>query len=486
MLLWAATLLAQQPDPEEIRILRLPYDPGSRHTFRVETSLVEAGVLVRNFRGDIVTGLNKDDFEIYDAGKRKNVEYFATVPGAPSEDDGLPRRFVAFVFDDTSRRFVGDLIYAKESAKRFVSKGLAPGDVVSVFTFSGRQVLPFTRDPQSIIAALDRVTLRSFAHIVPAQIIADVVSYMSRMPGQRIMVLCSSMFYAQRFDQESIISRAIRGGVIINGIAAQGVSAMSIRGDPSLEAMPYVAESTGGVYFTRNNDLVLGFKTTAAPPELGYILGFYPDDVRDGHYHRLTVKVRSTAARSVQARPGYFAPKKETERPIDRAFASAEDLNQIPGVRIVTLPGTDSIQDEIASIKVVAHFDAKDALFRRQYDRHVQNFRFVAALLDQQGSPVTGAEGIIELALKEDTYTSLKDGLNVILELQAPIGSYYLRAVIQEGLQGKMTAVRLPIRLPSNDGLDLLSVSTGVSQQIQEFAADRRRFRCFAAVVSSR
>jgi hypothetical protein len=54
----------------------------------------------------------------------------------------------------------------------------------------------------------------------------------------------------------------------------------------------------------------------------------------------------------------------------------------------------------------------------------------------------------VELALKAATYDALSpDGLNIVLPLQASAGSYTLRAVVQEAIEGKMSASSMPIEM---------------------------------------
>src|SRR5450759_903318 len=71
----------------------------------------------------------------------------------------------------------------------------------------------------------------------------------------------------------------------------------------------YLAQSTGGRFFHNSNDLNQGFKELAALPEITYVLGFAPDPVPDGKYHKLSVRLTDANRYSVQARSGYFAIK---------------------------------------------------------------------------------------------------------------------------------------------------------------------------------
>src|SRR5271163_4440578 len=70
-----------------------------------------------------------------------------------------------------------------------------------------------------------------------------------------------------------------------------------------------LADGTGGVYFHNNNDLGLGFRRVASPPEFVYILGFSPrNEKMDGSFHTLRVTLRNSKDLTLQARQGYYAP----------------------------------------------------------------------------------------------------------------------------------------------------------------------------------
>ena len=74
-----------------------------------------------------------------------------------------------------------------------------------------------------------------------------------------------------------------------------------------------LADGTGGTYFHNSNDLQGGLQQLMAGPEYVYVLEFSLADVkRDESYHALSVKVNRSGV-NVQARRGYFAPKKSKE-----------------------------------------------------------------------------------------------------------------------------------------------------------------------------
>jgi VWFA-related protein len=77
------------------------------------------------------------------------------------------------------------------------------------------------------------------------------------------------------------------------------------------DVMSELADGTGGTYFHNSNDLEGGLRSLAAAPEYVYLLELSLEKVKqDGSYHRLKIKVDRDGVR-LQARRGYFAPKKD-------------------------------------------------------------------------------------------------------------------------------------------------------------------------------
>lgn len=166
--------------------------------------------------------------------------------------------------------------------------------------------------------------------------IGAVVRAMSKLPGQRILILLSPGFLSLAPDaiafKSEILNEAAGANVVINALdvrglyvgnldASQGESAAlsqtigqtssdHLAGMQASEnAMAELANGTGGTFFHNSNDLLGGMRSLAAAPEYVYLLGISLNDVKaNGTFHQLKVKVNKRDV-DVQARRGYFAPK---------------------------------------------------------------------------------------------------------------------------------------------------------------------------------
>jgi VWFA-related protein len=184
-----AIILFAQPGipPDELQMHSSPYWPPSQPALKVETRLVEVGVVVRDNSGRTIAGLTRDNFEISDSGKKREITAFsaetrtapvapanaeaatspATAPPAPPSVPQRPPRFLGLVFDDLNMT-AADLPRVRIAAKRFLDSGLQPDDLVGVFFTSSGLTLPFTADRARLSDAIDHLTFRERNALLPA------------------------------------------------------------------------------------------------------------------------------------------------------------------------------------------------------------------------------------------------------------------------------------------------------------------------------
>ena len=85
----AVPLLEGQSAPpaeeEEFKVISQPYEPQDATAIRVQSTMVEVNVVVRDAKGKPISGLKREDFEVYDQGKPQTISFF-------NEDLAHPRR----------------------------------------------------------------------------------------------------------------------------------------------------------------------------------------------------------------------------------------------------------------------------------------------------------------------------------------------------------------------------------------------------------
>lgn len=457
--------------PDEIRVAWTPYVPRpvdrSTATFTVETRVVEINAVVRDRQGHPVPDLNKDDFEVFDAGKKREVSHFSVLRstsagrGSASAGATAPPRFIGLVFNDVMLElcsnaptppgaYFASLKLGASAAQRFLTEGLGPRDRVSLFTLSEGQVVPFTKDIPALIRALKAMYLHRGCIGVanPFGVFSDIVSYVAKMPGERIVLLAARNVNVNRLTQHEIVHRAVDAGVAVNVLDTRGLDP----GNPTLDLTAvYLTQSTGGTYFRYNNDFVRGFKELGLAPEVSYAMSFVSDADLNYRYRPLKVQVKRPGRYSIQARPGYYADPPPKARPspeeakLIELTLGAGMLDEAP-VSFAQLP--DRLVNGAPAVNAVAHVDLARLPFRTEKDRRVERITVVAALLDERSEYVTGKRGVMELALTESSYDQLsKQGINATFVLEGPPGKYRLRIVAREEATGKISTADFPIEL---------------------------------------
>src|SRR6267154_4520651 len=150
-------------------------------TFRVRVNLVLVRVVVRDAKGQIVSNLKKEDFQLSDNRKPQVISTFNTEtpeshkveattkppqPDADGNDSGdsaaaiaaLPQRFVAVVFDDTDM-LMEDTVWVRSAATRLLGSP-APTDRVAIYSTSGQVTQEFTQERERLQNSLLNVVPR--------------------------------------------------------------------------------------------------------------------------------------------------------------------------------------------------------------------------------------------------------------------------------------------------------------------------------------
>ncbi len=155
------------------------------------------------------------------------------------------------------------------------------------------------------------------------QMLAEIIQRTAAMPGRKTIVLVSPGFLTVAPDAQdramALIDNAVQANVVVNVLDVTGLTT-SVEASPMdgpetaarNEVMASLAYGTGGTFFHNNNDLNEGFRQTGDAPEYIYVLGFSPEKL-DGKFHKLKVALNTKEKLSVQARPGYYATKAESQ-----------------------------------------------------------------------------------------------------------------------------------------------------------------------------
>jgi VWFA-related protein len=332
---------------------------------------------------------------------------------------------------------------------------------------------------QAMSAAQRALTLGNADVQVSMAVLKDVVRRISGMPGQRSLILVSPGFLIVpdfRTDEVDIMDRAIRSNVVIGAVDARGlyvgdgivpdaskpvyssqaaIFKAQYDRDSALAQADVLAEfsdSTGGTFFHNSNDLDEGFRRVATAPEFYYVLGFSPQNLKlDGSLHTLKVTVKDLKGLTVQARRGYYVPKRladpaeQARQEIEEAVFSRDELHDIP---IELHTQFFKASDTDVKLSVLARVDLRHLHFRKEDGRNRNNLRVVAALFDNNGNYVTGMEKIVEMRLLDQTVQNRLGLITVKTSLDIKPGSYVVRLVVRDTEEQLMAAQTAAIEIP--------------------------------------
>ncbi|MGZ8831739.1 MAG: VWA domain-containing protein, partial [Thermoanaerobaculia bacterium] len=146
----------------------------------IDVRIINVDVVVTDKKGMVITGLNKDDFEIFENGVPKPISNFYAVEGGrPTEveppapapaptstarpaareelPDNLKRRIIFYIDNLSMAPFNRNRVF--KSMKEFAKSTMRPGDEAMIATFnrSMKVRVPFTRDPVQIEQMLDSI-----------------------------------------------------------------------------------------------------------------------------------------------------------------------------------------------------------------------------------------------------------------------------------------------------------------------------------------
>jgi hypothetical protein len=183
------------------------------------------------------------------------------------------------------------------------------------------------------------------------------------------------------------------------------------------------------------------------PPEFYYVLGFAPQNLKnDGSFHalRVTVKSNPPVSFNVQARKGYYAPKKTSnaaenaKEEIEEALFSREELGELP-VELHTQFFKASDKD--ATIAVVCRLDPKHIQFKKADGRNNNVLTIVSAVFDRNGNFMSAIQKTVDIKMKDETMAKLPAVWALKTNFSVPPGSYMIRLVVRDSEGQLMSAL---------------------------------------------
>ncbi|HKR15304.1 MAG TPA: VWA domain-containing protein [Pyrinomonadaceae bacterium] len=291
---------------------RDPSAPGDEvdedDVVRITSNLVPIPVSVVDRRGNAITNLKLEDFELRVDGVVKPLTDLTR------SETGV-RMTMLF---DNSGSLDKEREFEKQAAIRFFRKVLRPKDEASIYSIETDSYLaqPLTKD----IVRLEQ-TIAMFGKPEGGTSLFDAIigaaDYLKPYPGRRVLVIVSDGIEttSRHSDFDYVLQHVLADDCQIYVVQTGLYEGANLRQLAAERRMEQLTSQTGGaVYLPKTTDqLDLAFDQIAADLSQQYVLSYYPSiEHRDGRLHLLELNVKSRNDVRVRARRGYYAPKKSS------------------------------------------------------------------------------------------------------------------------------------------------------------------------------
>jgi Ca-activated chloride channel family protein len=281
---------------------------GSLHSgmrIRVDTNLVLVPLTVTDPLDRLVTGLDKENFFIYENNRQENIKSFS------SEDAPVS---IGIIFD-LSGSMSNKVIRARDSILQFM-KTANPQDEFFVIGFNDRPELieDFTSSVDEIEARLATVHAGNRTALLDAIYFGIEKMKQAKYERRALLIVSDGGDNRSRYT-EGEVRAAVREAdtqIYSIGIFDPYAATVEERNGPLL--LTDISDETGGRLFRVDDVSEMGDIATRISAELRneYVIGYRTDDEkRDGKWRKLKVRLGPPPGLpqlTVHARTGYYAP----------------------------------------------------------------------------------------------------------------------------------------------------------------------------------
>jgi len=283
-------------------------DPSLRtHTkpVKVDVNLVLVPVTITDPMNRLVTGLDRDNFNLFEGKDKQDIRTFS------SEDAPVS---LGVIFD-MSGSMSSKIERAREAVIEFF-KTANPQDEFFMITFADKpeEISDFTSSVDDIQGKLVYTIPKGRTALLDAIYLGVSKMRQAKYPKKALLIISDGGDNHSRYTEGEIKSMVKEADILVYaiGIYDHNFSSDEERLGPTL--LSEITELTGGRAFTIDNPNDLADVSTKIGIELRnqYVLGYRPKNpVRDGKWRKIKVKLippKGLPPLRVYAKTGYYAP----------------------------------------------------------------------------------------------------------------------------------------------------------------------------------
>jgi Ca-activated chloride channel family protein len=278
-------------------------------TFRGSVTTVEIPVTVTDANNRLITGLTKDDFEVFEDGDPEPITQFS--------DKRTPVS-VGVLLDISDSMRGQPIVDARDALDRFMGDLLEVEDeaFVGAFNHLPRILVPWTAPPSRLAGRLDNERPTGGTAMYDA--IAVSTSMFSRRQRTRAAMIVISDGADTASDRSLIQTRELlrRSDAFVYAIAIDSATEQRVSTRVNPEALREITGPSGGYTEVVRTSADLGPATQRIAEELNsqYTLGYATTRPQDGSWRTIRVRVRNREY-IARARRGYFATPQRSPSP---------------------------------------------------------------------------------------------------------------------------------------------------------------------------
>ena len=276
-------------------------------TFRTDIDLISFGVTVTDRRGNYITDLTADDFDIIEEGQKQTVKVFAR----GDETESAPEMHVGLLFD-TSGSMGLDIQLSRSAAIKFLNTLSDAVDMTLVDFDTEVRVARYGQ--QDFPRLVERIRSRKpDGYTALYDALGVYLDGAAEDDGRTILVL-----YTDGGDTRSTIGFSdlmtlIRASdVTVYAIGFLNNQSSAVKNEQRAR-LHQIADATGGQAFfpTTMKDVEGMYEKIVAQIRAQYSLGYTSTNTKqDGQWRKVEIKVKRPDVR-IQTRKGYFAPYRQ-------------------------------------------------------------------------------------------------------------------------------------------------------------------------------
>ncbi len=268
----------------------------------VDSSVVVLNAAITDKNGDPVPGLKRDQFEIFEDGKKQEVAFFET----------HETPYAAVILIDTSGSMEQRVSLARSAAIKFL-ENLRFDDNVAIYNFDSKVSLvqEFSNLRDLTHRAFD---LKASGWTVLNDAVFEAAKVLENRPEKRraIIVLSDGADTKSGRSSKKALNRALEINATIYTVDMSALNTGGRRRMQNQGALKNFARKSGGRFIRTPGGVEMREAFENIAKELGtqYTLGYYPNDsARDGKWRNIELRLADKTL-TVRTRKGYNSPRK--------------------------------------------------------------------------------------------------------------------------------------------------------------------------------